>query len=171
MWFECNEKAKSGRGLSHIGLFHLMKVQLGQNLQVLGCFYISLDTFLGDICGPAGSHMPFKVGGAVVVGKLFRCAASQNACMCPKVSTKINHSNYIPVVLIRCWPMCLLAAQLPALLRRVFTTMDKLLWVNSQNYASCRDSSSPAAAVTQSNYDLLWRLVKTVMLPRLRLRY
>lgn len=79
---ECglNIMSKSGRGLSHIGLFHLVIVRLCQNLQVLGCFYISLDTFLGDICGPAGSHMPFKVGG-VVVGKLFRYAASQSVCM------------------------------------------------------------------------------------------
>lgn len=167
MWFECNGKAKSRRGLSHIGLFHLMNVQLCQNLQLLGCFYTSLDTFLGDICGPAGSHMPFKVGG----GGLW---LENYSGMLPRhvpFPQNINHSNYITVVIMKCWPMCLLAAQPPALLRHVFTTMDKLLWVNSQNYARCRDSSNPAATVTQSNYDLLWRLVKTVMPPPLRLRY
>lgn len=118
----------------------------------------------GHIChSKLGGELWFENNSGMLPLKAHACSL--------RFPQNINHSNYIPVVLMKCWPMCLLAARPPALLRRVFTTMDKLLWVNSQNYAHCRDSSNPAATVTQSNYDLLWRLVKTATLPLLRLHY
>lgn len=89
-----------GVGLSHIGLFHLMNVRLCLNLQVLGCFYISLDTFLGHIC-----HS--KLGGLWLENYSGMMPLKVHACSI-RFLQKCNHSNYIPVVLIRCWPMCLL---------------------------------------------------------------